>query len=113
MNQESKITLMRERLLSAYEQRAEILKALAHPTRLIMIDTMQDEGDVCVGDLVELIGCDQSTISKHLAILKGAGLVEHKKRGQRMLYRVALPKTIELMDCVEEVIDEKLGLERR
>lgn len=104
---------MREKLFRAYEDRAEILKALAHPTRLIMIETMCDEGEICVGDLVEMVGCDQSTISKHLVVLKAAGLVEHKKQGQRMLYRLALPKVAELLDCVEGVIEEKFKSTRQ
>jgi ArsR family transcriptional regulator len=113
MNQNSKIALMREKLFKAYADRAEILKALAHPTRLIMIETMQDEGEICVGDLVEMVGGDQSTTSKHLAVLKAAGLVEHKKQGQRMLYRLVLPRVAELLDCVEEIIEEKLESARQ
>jgi ArsR family transcriptional regulator len=104
---------MREKLLRAYRDRAEILKALAHPTRLIMIETMQDEGEICVGDLVEMVGGDQSTVSKHLAVLKAVGLVEHKKQGQRVLYRLALSNVADLLDCVESIIEEKFRTARK
>ena len=60
MKSQDKVLLIRKKLFRAYEGRAEILKALAHPARLIMIETMQESGEICVNDLVEMIGCDQS-----------------------------------------------------
>lgn len=98
---------MRQKLMRAYRDRAEILKALAHPTRLIMIETMHDEGEVSVGDLVEMVGCDQSTVSKHLLLLKAAGLVEHTKQGRRVLYRLALANIANLLDDMENIMEEK------
>ncbi len=108
MKSQDKVLLIRKKLFRAYEGRAEILKALAHPARLIMIETMQESGEICVNDLVEMIGCDQSTVSKHLAILKQAGLVEDRKEGQRSFYRMARPPVADLMDCVERIMAENL-----
>lgn len=99
------IDKIRERLLKAYEGRAEILKALAHPARLIMIETMRESGEICVNDLVEMVGSDQSTVSKHLALLKHAGLVERRKDGRQSFYSLAAPAVAELFDCVESIVD--------
>ena len=64
-----------------YEARARIAKALSHPSRLLMLDALA-EGEMCVCDLTELVGADQSTVSKHLAVLKQAGIVEDRKKGR-------------------------------
>ncbi len=63
--------------------RAGVAKALAHPTRLLMLDVLMRK-DACVCELTELIDADQSTVSKHPAILKNAGLVTCRREGGRM-----------------------------
>ena len=95
-----------------YEMRAHILKAMAHPSRLMMIDAMNDRGEICVCDLVDLVGSDQSTVSKHLAILKQAGLVEDRKDGQKSFYRLARPCVLNFFECVEQVMEENLKAQR-
>jgi ArsR family transcriptional regulator len=97
---------MRARVLKAYEGRAQILKALAHPSRLLMIEIMHEGGDICVFELVEIIGSDQSTVSKHLGILKQAGLVTDRKDGQRSYYRLVATDVAELLDSVERFIED-------
>ena len=101
------IAAIREKLIRAYRERARVLKALAHPSRLIMIETMSDGGEICVGDLVEMIGVDQSTVSKHLALLETAGLVDYRKEGRKMFYRLSRPSVVDLLECVEAVIEEQ------
>jgi ArsR family transcriptional regulator len=91
-----------------YEMRANILKAMAHPSRLMMIDAMNERGEICVCDLVDLVGSDQSTVSKHLSILKQAGLVEDRKEGQKAFYRLARPCVMNFFECVERVMQENL-----
>jgi DNA-binding transcriptional ArsR family regulator len=56
------------------EARARIMKALAHPSRLFIVDELS-RGERCVCELTEMIGADVSTVSKHLALLKNAGIV--------------------------------------
>ena len=68
-----------------YEARAAVMKALAHPTRLYMVEELQ-KGAQCVCKLQELIGADMSTVSKHLSVLKSAGLVYDKKEGTTVYY---------------------------
>lgn len=86
-----------------YAAKAKVLKALAHPTRLWMAEQLAD-GERCVCEFVEAIDADYSTISKHLAILKQAGIVEDDKRGKQVFYRLKVPCVLKFMTCIEAVI---------
>ena len=65
---------MNEKDKMVYDAKAKVLKALAHPTRLWMAEQLAN-GERCVYEFVDVIDADFSTISKHLAVLKQAGLV--------------------------------------
>ncbi len=74
-------------------ERVEILKALAHTTRLYIMETLSGGGtEKCVCELVEELPFAQSTISKHLTILRRAGLVQTHKEGLKVFYRLAHPE---------------------
>jgi ArsR family transcriptional regulator, arsenate/arsenite/antimonite-responsive transcriptional repressor len=90
-----------------YQARARIAKALAHPSRLLILDALA-EGEKCVCELTELVDADQSTVSKHLAILKQAGIIEDRKDGPRMFYRARICCLKGLWDCIENVLRENL-----
>jgi ArsR family transcriptional regulator len=85
---------------------------MAHPSRLMMIDALSQRGEVCVCDLVDLVGSDQSTVSKHLSILKQAGLVEDRKEGQKSFYRLRFPCVLDFFACTERVMEENLKAQR-
>jgi ArsR family transcriptional regulator len=87
-----------------YEARARIIKAMAHPARLFIVDELSKNGERCVCDLTEMIGTDMSTVSRHLAQLKDAGIVEVEKRGQMVFYRLRVKCILNFFDCVESVI---------
>lgn len=70
-----------------YEARAKIAKALAHASRLMILELLRGQ-EMCVNELTDAIGTDQSTISKHLTVLKEAGLIALRKKGQMNFYRV-------------------------
>jgi ArsR family transcriptional regulator len=106
------MTARRLKLMKAYETRAAILKAMAHPSRLMMIDALSDGGEMCVCELVQLVGSDQSTVSKHLSILKQAGIVNGRKDGQRSFYHLARPCVMNFFECVERVMEENLEDQR-
>ena len=74
--------LMDRKLHARYEARARIAKALAHPTRLFLVDELARR-ERCVCEITEMVGSDISTVSKHLAVLKAAGIVTDEKRGAR------------------------------
>lgn len=89
--------------VAKYRARAEIVKALAHPTRLMMVDKLS-AGECCVCDLQALAGADMSTVSKHLAVLKRAGFVQDEKRGLKVFYRLCCPCLGGFFGCVENVL---------
>jgi len=86
-----------------YRAKAQILKALAHPTRLFIVDELS-RGERCVCELTEMVGDDISTVSKHLSVLKAAGVVEDDKRGSQVLYSVRVPCVLNFFSCVESVL---------
>ena len=86
-----------------FEARAQIIKALAHPTRLFVVDELS-RGERCVCELTEMIGADISTVSKHLSVLKQAGIVEDEKRGLQVWYSLRVPCILNFFGCVEDVL---------
>ena len=82
--------------------KARIIKAMAHPTRLFIVDELSRQSR-CVCELTELIGADVSTVSKHLAILRSAGIVEDDKRGVQVWYTLKMPCILNFFGCVEQV----------
>lgn len=88
---------------SFIEAQAAIFKALGHPSRLMMVDALRD-GEKCVCDLQKVIGDDMSTISKHLLVLKNAGVVRAEKRGTNMYYGLAICCLDSFLACTENLI---------
>jgi DNA-binding transcriptional ArsR family regulator len=85
------------------EAKANVLKALGHPTRLWMAEQLEN-GEKCVCELAEFIDADFSTVSKHLSVLKQAGVVTDEKRGKQVYYKLKVPCILKYMSCVEAVI---------
>ncbi len=78
---------MARNITKQYETQRRIVKAMAHPTRLLLVDEMLRWKERCVCDLTAAAGVHISTVSKHLLLLKKAGLVIDEKRGQMVFYR--------------------------
>ena len=95
---------MDRKKLAKYEARAKIIKALAHPARLLIVDELAQHDERCVCELTELIGSDMSTVSRHLSQLKDAGVVEDEKRGQMVFYRLRVKCLPNFFDCIESVM---------
>ncbi|MFA6583873.1 MAG: metalloregulator ArsR/SmtB family transcription factor [Elusimicrobiaceae bacterium] len=87
---------------NAYAKQAEIIKSLAHPTRLMIIHELM-QGERCVCALTEKSGADISTVSKHLSILKNTGIIKFKKRGTHIYYSLACSCASEFFRCVEKL----------
>jgi len=92
-----------EKNRARFELRATVLKALAHPARLMLVDALRN-GERCVCELVDVLGVEQSTVSKHLAILRQAGIVHDRKEGLNVFYRLACPCVLNFFDCIEGVL---------
>ena len=87
-----------------YAARALVLKALAHPTRLLVVDELRLHGRRCVCELTALIGADISTVSRHLTILKNAGIVHDEKHGAQVFYRLSMNCVPRFLTCVDSVL---------
>jgi len=103
---------MHEKKKRQLEARAQIMKALAHPTRLFVVDELS-KGERCVCDLTDMIGADISTVSKHLSVLKQAGIVADEKRGVQVWYRLRVPCILNFFGCVEDVLKANVALARQ
>ena len=86
-----------------YEARARIIKALAHPARLAIVDELRAEAR-CVCEIQAVVGLDMSTVSKHLSVLKNAGIVHDEKRGVQVYYRLRCPCVVDFFECAEKVL---------
>lgn len=85
------------------EIRAEILKALAHPVRVLIVETLA-KGDKCVCELNELADIDQSNISRHLAILKRSGILTDRRKGMKVFYHLQTPCILNALKCAVGVM---------
>lgn len=86
-----------------YEARARIAKSLAHPSRLLIVDLLQRR-EMTVTELTEAVDADQSTVSKHLALLRSAGVVAVRKEGTASFYRVSCGCLDGFFECLERVL---------
>ncbi len=89
------------------QARALIMKALAHPVRLIVVDALSKR-DLCVRELNNLVGVDQSTLSRHLARLKQTGIVTERKEGVKVFHHLATPCILKVFECTERVLATRL-----
>jgi DNA-binding transcriptional ArsR family regulator len=87
-----------------YAARAKVMKALAHPTRLFIIDQLA-ENPHCVCELTEMVGADVSTVSRHLSVLREAGIVDDDKRGNQVFYSLRVPCVLNWYSCVGGVLE--------
>lgn len=88
-----------------YEARVRIVKAMAHPTRMFIVDELSRSGERCVCELTAMVGADISTVSKHLTILKKVGIIGDEKRANQVFYRLKVPCIMDFFRCVESVIE--------
>jgi DNA-binding transcriptional ArsR family regulator len=87
-----------------YKRRAQVIKALAHPSRLLIVDRL-GEHECCVNELTTLIGSDMSTVSKHLSVLKNVGVVQDEKRGASIYYSLRISCILSFFKCADAVIE--------
>jgi len=88
-----------------FRSQARVLKALANESRLLIIDRLS-RGECSAGDLTRLVGSDQTTVSKHLAVLRSHGIVEDRREGSRVVYRLLTPCVTSFFSCASQVLKE-------
>ncbi len=97
---------MNKKEKTVLQEKTKVLKALAHPARLWMVEQLE-VGERCVCELVDGLGLDYSTVSKHLLVLKKAGVVTDDKRGKQVFYSLKVPCVLNFMHCIEAVIEQE------
>lgn len=86
------------------QARADVMKALGHPTRLFIVEKLA-KAELCVAELTELVGADMSTVSRHLSVLRSAGILGDERRGNCIYYRLLCPCVLDFFTCAENVIE--------
>jgi len=89
-----------------FKRQATVLKALANESRLMIVDRLS-KGDCSAGDLTELVGLDQSTVSRHLSVLRASGIVEGRRDGTTVMYELLTPCVVSFFRCAGDVIAER------
>jgi DNA-binding transcriptional ArsR family regulator len=92
----------KEQVTDVYEMQAELCHALNHPVRLAILDILRD-GEQCVCHIEAILGLRQAYISQHLMVLRDAGLVDDRRDGWNIFYRVRQPKVYEVTDAMSKL----------
>ncbi len=98
--------MLREKSAREYAAKARIVKAMAHPTRLLVIDQLLQHGEQCVCELTRTIGTDMSTVSRHLSVLRNAGIVVDEKRGAQVFYRLEMGCVVGFLRCLDTLVEQ-------
>ncbi|MCF7674855.1 MAG: metalloregulator ArsR/SmtB family transcription factor [Akkermansiaceae bacterium] len=84
------------------KRQAEIFKALGHPGRMAIVHAL-GHGEVCACELATVAGCAASTASRHLTVLRHAGLIRDERRGQQIFYHLTFPCVLSFAECINRV----------
>lgn len=85
--------------------KADFYKAIAHPARLQILELLRP-GELCVCEIYPALEMEQSNTSRHLSVLKKAALVQSRKEGLKVLYRVTDARVFEILDLSAEMVRE-------
>ena len=98
---------MDEQAKRLYELKAEVMHALGHPIRLMIIDCLQGQ-ELDVGELAERVSVERSNVSRHLAVLLKAGVVQNRKEGLHVMYGLRTSCVLGFMSCLTQVLRERI-----
>jgi ArsR family transcriptional regulator len=87
------------------EAQARVIKALAHPARLFLVEELCRQ-ERCVCELAEMVGSDMSTVSKHLGVLREAGIVRDEKRGKQVFYSLCTGCALDVTSCASSILEQ-------
>ncbi len=89
-----------------FKLQAQVLKALANQSRLRIVDRLS-RGEASVGQLTDLVGSDVSTVSRHLSVLRAHGIVDDRREGNVVYYRLLTPCVCNFFSCATQVLRER------
>ncbi|WP_432406483.1 ArsR/SmtB family transcription factor [Wukongibacter sp. M2B1] len=87
---------------------SSFLKALAHPTRLKIIDRLRSEDELCVCHIYEDLDLEQSNVSQHLKVLKDQGILTSRKDGLQVMYKIRHSEVLDIIDLVKKILHNQL-----
>lgn len=90
-----------------FEKQAEIAKAIAHPLRIAIIDFLKD-GEQCVCDIAEFVGSERSNVSRHLSVMVKAGVLEYRKEGLKVIYKLKMPCILDFFSCTTACLKQQV-----
>lgn len=91
-----------------YRLHAEVCRVLTDPKRLMLLDVLR-EGEHSVGELAQELGCSLANASQHLAVLRSAGLVDTRRDGTTIRYRMAEPSLVRACDVIHEIVERRMA----
>jgi DNA-binding transcriptional ArsR family regulator len=90
-----------------FEKQAEIAKAIAHPLRIAVVDFLKD-GEQCVCDIAEYVGSERSNVSRHLSVMVNAGILEYRKEGLKVIYKLKTPCILDFFSCTTACLRQQI-----
>ena len=98
---------MLDRNLAAFRRQARVLKAVANECRLMIVDRLS-RGECAVSELIDIVGLDRTTVSKHLAVLRAQGIVHDRREGTAVYYTLLTPCVVSFLACATKVLKERV-----
>ena len=95
-----------------FEKQAELAKALAHPLRIAIVDFLRD-GEQCVCEIAQHIDSERSNVSRHLAVMIGAGILGCRKEGLNVFYSLKTPCVLDFFACTTRVLKQQAKENKR
>lgn len=96
---------MKEQIIS---MKSDFFKALAHPTRVRILEQLaKREEEICVCELIDHLGIEQSNLSQHLSILRKQQIIVSTKVGLKVMYRIKYPEVLIILDKVQEILAQQ------
>jgi ArsR family transcriptional regulator len=90
-----------------FEKQAEIAKAIAHPLRIAVVEFLKD-GEQCVCDIADYVGSERSNVSRHLSLMVNVGILEHRKEGLKVIYKLKTPCILDFFSCTTKCLKQQL-----
>jgi len=86
---------------------ADFFKPLSHPVRIKILHSLE-KGELCVCDIIEEIGIEQSNLSQHLSTMKKQGIIDSRKDGQKVIYHIVYHSVMDVVGAAEKTLSEQI-----
>ena len=86
-----------------FKKQAKVAQAVAHPIRIEILNFLKDN-EQCVRDIAKNVKSERSNVSRHLAVMVNAGVIESRQKGPRVIYNLKIPCILDFFTCVTQVM---------